>query len=104
MAYSIMNSCVDAERLGYVKFPEASMKADLTWDMMPLRFKDVEGPAKEAGLKNGDILLEFDGTKIEGQFTAIKLFSGKKAGDYLSVRVNRNGYVMDFVVKLVSRN
>ena len=49
---------------------------------------DVEanGPASQAGIKAMDILVEIDGTPIEGSFTLNKVLTPKKPGDKVQIK------------------
>lgn len=47
--------------------------------------------AAKAGLKQGDIIIEFDGTRINEKNDLAKAISGKKAGDTVEVKVWRDG-------------
>lgn len=53
----------------------------------------VEGsPAAEAGIEPGDIIVEFDGKKVEGEddTTLQKIIADRKVGDNISVRIWRD--------------
>lgn len=48
-------------------------------------------PAIKAGVKKGDILVEFDGEKITDMMGYMKALSNTKAGDKKPIKVNRSG-------------
>lgn len=53
---------------------------------------DVSGPAKDAGLKTRDVIVELDGKTIDSTMGLRKfLFSNKKIGDKLNVTFYRSG-------------
>jgi serine protease Do len=53
---------------------------------------DAIGPAKDAGLKTRDVIVELDGKPIDNGFALRKyLFNSKKIGDTLSVTYYRGG-------------
>ncbi len=65
----------------------------------------VEGtPAGKAGIKEGDIMLEFDGEKLgeEGE-VLVKLINKKKIGDEVLVKIWREGEEKSLRVKLEKR-
>lgn len=48
-------------------------------------------PAQKAGLKENDIILEFDGVKITAQNNLAKLISQKSVGDTITLKVLKDG-------------
>lgn len=64
----------------------------------------VEGSAAEkAGLKEYDIILEFDGKKITQENTLADILSQYKIGDEVSLKVLREGKEINLKVKLEER-
>ena len=57
-------------------------------------------PAQEAGLERGDVILEFDGKKIEDMFHLKRLVQKKKPGSRVNLKVFRDGKILKFTVKL----
>ncbi len=70
-----------------------------------VRFADVRdgSPAAKAGLKAGDIMIEFDGKKIQNLADFAYLLRLKKPGDEVDVEVLRNGQPMRVKVLLEKR-
>ncbi|MBL8238753.1 MAG: M28 family peptidase [Bryobacterales bacterium] len=70
-----------------------------------VRFADVrEGtPAAKAGLKGGDILIGFDGKKVQNLMDFTVLLRQKKPGDEVEVEVLREGKPMKVKVLLTAR-
>ncbi|HEU0119180.1 MAG TPA: M28 family peptidase [Bryobacteraceae bacterium] len=70
-----------------------------------VRFADVrEGtPAAKAGLKAGDILVRFDGKKVQNLMDFTVLLRQKKAGDEVEVEVLRDGQTVTAKVLLTAR-
>jgi len=70
-----------------------------------VRFSDIrEGsPAAQAGLKGGDILVEFDGKPIQNLYDYTYALRAKKPGDVVLVRYLRNGQKMEAQVALTAR-
>lgn len=61
------------------------------------------GPAAKAGIKEGDIVLAIDGTKIENPDTLIKTVQKKKIGSKLEVKVFRKGKTLTINVEAAER-
>jgi len=68
-------------------------------------FDDVhaDSPAGKAGLKAGDILVEFDGKSIQNLYDFTFVLGNKKVGDVVSVVVQRNGQPLKVNVSLTAR-
>ena len=62
------------------------------------------GPAADAGLKQGDILLKFDGKKVTDVTQFRFWVASAGPGKAVPVEVFRNGKIMPFAVKLAERN
>ncbi len=52
---------------------------------------EADGPAKEAGLETGDLILEFNGQKVERLKDLPRLVAAAKAGEKAEVRILRDG-------------
>ena len=50
---------------------------------------DPYGPAQIAGISRGDIIIEFDGEKVEGSLS--KMISDHKVGDQVDVKLWNTG-------------
>ena len=50
-----------------------------------------DSPAKKAGIQQGDIILEFDGVRIDQGNTLADLISSRKIGDKVKLKVLRQG-------------
>lgn len=101
VAYSALNSCVnDFKRLGYVELSDAHIGIK-TLPTDPFKIVEVSDPAKEAGVRIGDILVELDGKPLLQWVSLYEILSKKMAGDRVSIKVNRDGKVMDFSVVMV---
>ncbi len=70
-----------------------------------VRFADVRDgtPAAKAGLKAGDILVEFDGKAIGNLYDFTYALRAKKPGDEVKVKVLRNGQPLEVSVVLTKR-
>jgi len=103
-AQSAHDACVrDAQRVGFIKLPEAFAGIYFDPKARPLRVENVTSPAQEAGIQKDDVLLELDGTKIENAFGVLQQMSKKQVGDVLRVRIARNGKPIEFVYKVGQR-
>jgi aminopeptidase YwaD len=70
-----------------------------------VRFADVRDgtPAAKAGLKAGDILIEFDGKEIGNLYDFTYALRAHKAGDLVLVKVLRGGQTIEAKVLLTER-
>ena len=71
-----------------------------------VKFGDVrEGsPAAKAGLKAGDIMIEFDGKPIQNLYDFTYALRGKKPGDEVKVKVTRDGKPLEVSAVLARRD
>jgi putative serine protease PepD len=60
-------------------------------------------PAAKAGLRAGDLLVEFDGKKIDNLYDFTYALRAKKPGDTVMVVVKRNGQDVKATVTLEAR-
>jgi S1-C subfamily serine protease len=70
-----------------------------------VRFADIRAgsPAEKAGLKPGDILIEFDGKEVGNLSDYTYLLRSKKPGDEVLVKVLRAGGTIEAKVLLTQR-
>jgi PDZ domain len=70
-----------------------------------VKFADVrEGsPAAKAGLKAGDIMIEFDGKPIQNLYDFTYALRGKKPGDEVKVKVTRDSKLLEVTAVLSRR-
>lgn len=61
-------------------------------------------PAEEAGLKPGDVVLQFDGKPIRNANEALSRIMAKKAGEPARLTVLRKGQTTDFTVNAIARS
>ena len=78
---------------------------DFRDDLKGVLFADVQNnsPAAKAGLKQGDLLVEFDGKPIQNLYDFTYALRAKKAGDVVGVVVKRNGQDVKVNVTLEAR-
>jgi aminopeptidase YwaD len=78
---------------------------DFRDDLKGVLFADVQNdsPAAKAGLRQGDLLVEFDGKPSENLYDFTYALRGKKVGDVVVVVVKRNGQDMKVNVTLEAR-
>jgi S1-C subfamily serine protease len=60
-------------------------------------------PAREAGLQIGDVILKFEGKKITGFRQLIETITGRKAGEIITVDLERAGRLVQLEVELGPR-
>jgi serine protease Do len=61
---------------------------------------DEEGPAYEAGLEAGDVIVEVDEEKVEDTEGLISAISGKEEGDKVEIKVLRDRKPQSFTVEV----
>ena len=78
---------------------------DFRDDLKGVLFADVQNnsPAAKAGLKQGDLLVEFDGKTIENLYDFTYALRSKKPGDVVSIVVKRNSQSVKVDVTLEAR-
>jgi predicted metalloprotease with PDZ domain len=78
---------------------------DFRDDLNGVLFADVrtDSPAAKAGLKPGDLLIEFGGETIKNLFDFTDALGSKKPGDVVPVVVKRNGQTIKVNVTLEVR-
>ena len=59
-----------------------------------------EGPAKEAGIKSGDVIIEFDGVTINDSSSLVKVVGDSDVGKAVKVLIWRDGNKKTVTVKL----
>jgi hypothetical protein len=97
-------SCVqDAERKGFVKLSDTVAGIAIDWTAKPLRIVSVKGTAADAGVRDGDILIELDGSEVTEPFTIFRIMSRKRPGDKLAVKVLRADRHLYFAYNVMQR-
>jgi membrane-associated protease RseP (regulator of RpoE activity) len=87
--------CVkDAQILGFVPFPPATLGFDADTKSHPMRIIAVKENAEAAGLRPGDLLLEVDSKPVETFFSVITIMNTKKPGDRVAVKIQRDDQVL----------
>jgi hypothetical protein len=78
---------------------------DFRDDLKGVLFADVQNnsPAAKAGLRQGDLLVEFDGKPIQNLYDFTYALGAKKVGDVVVVVVKRNGQDVKANVTLEAR-
>ena len=61
-------------------------------------------PAALAGLREGDIIVQFAGAKVQGLEDLALLLNGKKPGEEVEIVVRRNGNPLTLKATLRSRS
>lgn len=85
--------------------PKFGSIPDMGWESGGVRFADVTpaSPAAKSGLRAGDILVEFDGKKIDNLYDFTYVLRSKAAGDEVEVVVLRDGQPWRVKVQLEAR-
>ena len=113
-------AATDIERLDYVEVQEPPSAArgsgggygpyfgsvpDFRDDLKGVLFADVQNnsPAAKAGLKQGDLLTEFDGKPIQNLYDFTYALQSRKPGDTVQVVVKRKGQDLKVDVALEAR-
>jgi hypothetical protein len=78
---------------------------DFRDDLKGVLFADVQNnsPAAKAGLKQGDLLVEFDGKPVQNLYDFTYALRSKKVGDIVPVVVKRNGQDVKVNVTMEAR-
>ncbi len=109
MAKSVMNSIIKQGKMvrGWLGVhiqpltPELIKQFNLREDYGVLLSDIVEGgPAEKAGLKRGDVLIEYDGKKVEGPLHLRNMVASTTPGEVVSIRIIRDGKTSIFKVKI----
>jgi hypothetical protein len=96
--------CVrDAQILGFVPFPTATLGFDADPKSQPMRIIAVKENAQAAGLRPGDLLLEVESQPVESFFSVITIMNTKKPGDLVAVKIQRDDQVLLRTVVAVGR-
>jgi putative serine protease PepD len=61
------------------------------------------GPADKAGIKNGDVIVEVAGKAVKEPADVAAAIAGKKPGDNVDVKVQRNGFTQGITATLGKR-
>lgn len=64
---------------------------------------NVDGPAKDAGLKPGDLIIEYDGKAVSDNAHLSKMVASSKPNEKVDIKVIRDGKEKEFKVKLAER-
>lgn len=109
MAKSVMNSIIKQGKMirGWLGVhiqpltPELIKQFNLKEDYGVLLSDIVEGsPAEKAGLKRGDVLIEYDGKKVEGPLHLRNMVASTTPGKIVSIKIIRDGKTSLFKVKI----
>ncbi len=63
-----------------------------------------DSPAAEAGIREDDIIVEFDGNTVRGPAALTKRIRARQAGDAVTIKVLRDGRVQELEVVLAGRS
>jgi serine protease Do len=61
---------------------------------------EEDGPAYEAGLRAGDVIVAMDGEKIEDREDVLDVLSDKEEGDEVTIQILRKGSKQNFTVEI----
>jgi S1-C subfamily serine protease len=70
-----------------------------------VKFADISAgsPASKAGFKAGDVMVEFDGKKIDNLYDFTYALRARQPGDAVRVKVIRDGNTIEATVLLAKR-
>ena len=74
---------IDADRVKALKLPEARG--------VEIKSVDADGPAAKAGLKEGDVVLEYNGQRVEGTEQFVRLVRETPPGRQVRLEISRDG-------------
>jgi S1-C subfamily serine protease len=64
----------------------------------------VNGSALDAGIQQGDVISEIDGTPVKEPIAVFTSLREKRADDYIILKVIRSGKPISVTYKLMSRS
>jgi membrane-associated protease RseP (regulator of RpoE activity) len=64
---------------------------------------DGTGPARQAGIQQGDVITSVNGTAVTQEQDVVSSITNMKAGDSVSITINRRGQSLTFQVTLAAR-
>ena len=106
MAQQIHDSCVnDFRKLGYVELPEViwGVRSQMKEKKLVVLEVKPASSAELSGILAGDIIEEIDGIKIKSNTQIDKYLLTKKGRDKISVKISRNGNILNLTSELRSR-
>lgn len=87
---------IDADRAKALKLKEERG--------VEIKVVEENSPASKAGLKEGDVLLEYNGQRIEGQAQFVRMISETPAGRKATLQISRSGSMQTLPVTLEARS
>jgi serine protease Do len=91
----VMMQELDSERAKALKLNEASG--------VEITLVEQEGPAEKAGLKVGDVVLRYNGQRVEGNEQFARLVRETAPGREVKVEINRGGATQTVMVRVAQR-
>ncbi len=91
----VMMQEVDGERAKALKLPEAAG--------VELTVVEQDGPAEKAGLKVGDVVLRYNGQRVEGNEQFARLVRETPAGREVKLEISRGGATQTVMVRVAQR-
>jgi serine protease Do len=91
----VMMQEVDAERAKALKLSEATG--------VELTLVEQDGPAEKAGLKVGDVVLRYNGQRVDGNEQFARLVRETPAGHEVKLEISRGGVVQTVMVRVAQR-
>jgi putative serine protease PepD len=78
---------------GESQTPIIGVNLDLTFDQGGAKIREVNagGPAEDAGLRTGDVIVEFEGRSIQDATELVVAIRTYAPGDDVSIRFERDG-------------
>ena len=91
-----------AENIGRPARKGAKMGFRIDLESIAPKIKSVtdKGPAAKAGIKSGDIILQFDGKRVRTKEALRIILLTKKSGDKVKVKVKRGDKEVDLTIEL----
>ncbi len=84
--------------------PVLGVRPDTVWRFEGVRFDAIQpnSPATEAGLLEGDVLIGFDGSRVDGLYDFSFLLGDKLPGETVEIMVLRDGQLLRKVARLAA--
>ena len=86
--------------MGVTVYSESSSRRSTSAQGLTVKSVEKDSPAEEAGVQEGDIITEVNGEKVTAYSDLSSVISKSKAGDVITLTINRDGETLKIKVTL----